>query len=66
MPVNGSGTKGVLIWEGLSTDRVCGWLQIRQVLTGLLGFMMYKVAILGCTAVPSPPQQRATEEERLI
>jgi len=30
-----------------------------------MGFMMYKLAIVGCTAVPAPSKQR-TEEERLI
>lgn len=40
--------------------------QVRQVLTGLMGFMMYKLALVGCSAVPTPPHQHATEEERLI
>ena len=35
-----------------------GAAQVRQVLTGIMGFMMYKLAILGVTAVPSPPRER--------
>ena len=32
--------------------------QVRQVLTGIMGFLMYKLAILGVTAVPAPPRAR--------
>ena len=39
--------------------------QMRQVLTGVLGFMTYKMALLGVAAVPSSPAQRATEGNRL-
>ena len=38
--------------------------QVRQVLTGIMGFMMYKLAILGVTAVPSPPRSPPRERER--
>ena len=38
---------------------------MRQVLTGVLGFMTYKMALLGVAAVPSSPAQRATEGNRL-
>ena len=44
----------------------CGPVQMRQVLTGILGFMTYKMALLTVAAVPSSPQQRATEGKRLI
>lgn len=53
-----------LVWLGTKEVSMCS--QVRQVLTGLMGFMMYKLALVGCTAVPSPPHQHATEEERLI
>lgn len=53
-----------VVWLG--TEEVAMYLQVRQVLTGLMGFMMYKLALVGCSAVPSPPYQHATEEERLI
>lgn len=53
-----------VVWLG--TEEVAMYLQVRQVLTGLMGFMMYKLALVGCSAVPSPPHQHATEEERLI
>ncbi|BDA45841.1 hypothetical protein COCOBI_07-6280 [Coccomyxa sp. Obi] len=80
--IMGSGTVRLMAVAGLSLAAVWGLkassgstddtltlqqiLEVRQVLTGLMGFMMYKLALVGCSAVPSPPHQRATEEERLI
>ena len=42
-------------------------VQMRQVLTGILGFMTYKMALVGVAAVPSSPRERrATEGNRLL
>ncbi|EIE22579.1 hypothetical protein COCSUDRAFT_66290 [Coccomyxa subellipsoidea C-169] len=60
---------GLKASSGGSSDDVLALqqiLEVRQVLTGLMGFMMYKLALVGCSAVPTPPHQHATEEERLI
>jgi hypothetical protein len=36
--------------------------EMRQMLTGLLGFFMYKVAVVGVTATPVPERQPAWDE----
>ena len=39
-------------------ELACVRAQVRQVLTGIMGFMMYKLAVLGVTAVPATPRER--------
>jgi hypothetical protein len=40
-----------------------GGVQAQQVLTGILGFLMWKLALVGVTSVPAPPRQAALEKK---
>lgn len=40
------------------------WAQARQVLTGVLGFMMYKLALVSVTVLPPMPHSVAEVQRR--
>jgi len=45
--------------SGTATTQVA---EVRQMMTGLLGFMMWKLAVVGVTTVPVPRRQHALDE----
>ncbi|KAA6419959.1 MAG: hypothetical protein FRX49_10149 [Trebouxia sp. A1-2] len=45
--------------SGTATTQVA---EVRQMMTGLLGFMMWKLAVVGVTTVPLPRRQHALDE----
>ena len=44
---------------GIPTTQI---VEARQMMTGLLGFMMWKLAVVGVTTVPLPKRQHAMDE----